>query len=196
MNRHEDMQNTIRRYVAGLLEECGEKNPHRRKAYETDVGYALEVITPFVKRFEESGHYDIYAVDGDFKKALRLLHDAADVLERFGVKTTLPAVIENPRKIIAECVMALVDTLRSLDAFWAQGCERFIGEVIDERFVPGQAGSSGFGGSDAMINTFVSRYVRSEIPEKVLDEIACEEGRLEEYLEGLKVKGGGLKARI
>jgi hypothetical protein len=196
MISNDGMEKIIDRYVAGLLEVCGEKNPIRRKTYETDVRYALEVMTPFANRYDEAKRHDIYAVDGDFKKALRVLHDAVDVLGRFGIDTALPAVIENPAKIEVECVMALIDTLRSLDAFWAEGVERFAEEVIVERFAPAAAHNAQGGGINTMTKTFIHRYAHDEIPEEILDEIAFEEGRLEEYLDGLRAKGGGFKPGI
>lgn len=172
-----DLQKSIDQYVYVLQVACGEKNPIRRKAFEADVAYALEAAVPFKERFERVFAYDIFAADASCDRAIETINEAFNVVHRIGAAGGLPAELENPRVILAECAMTLVDTLRSLNAFDAEAIEVLIDDVL-----------RGFGPEavdrclDAPVKVLIHRYVNDKIPESLLDKIAVDDGALFEYL--------------
>ena len=172
-----DLQKSIDQYVYVLQVACGEKNPIRRKAFEADVAYALEAVLPFKARFERVFEFDIFAADGTCDRAIEKINEALDVLHRIGAAGELPGEIENPRVILAECAMTLVDTLRSLNAFDAEAIEVLIDDVL-RGFGP-EAVERSF---DASVKVLIHRYVHDKIPESLLDKIAVDDGALFEYL--------------
>lgn len=172
-----DLQKSIDQYVYVLQVAAGEKNPVRRKAFEADVAYALEAVLPFKERFERILAYDIFAADDVCDTAVEKINAALEVLHRIGAADGLPVRIENPRVILAECAMTLVDTLRALNAFDAGAVEVLIGDVLRE-FGP-ETVSRLF---DTPVKVMLHRYIHDKIPDSVLDKIAVEDAALYEYL--------------
>ena len=182
MDRRTPREKIVDVYLKELLIESGEKNPIRRKAFEDDVNYALQVIEPFNERYNEALKYDIYAVEPNFSKAIAALQNAVDTLDKFGITVTLPSVIEDPNLIEAECAMALIDILRSLNAFFARAAEYFVTDVLLDLFERTVASNKR---QHPQITEFIRRYAHDEISESVLDKIALEDDYLEEYLKTL-----------
>lgn len=177
-----DIEKVIDTYVLELQVASGEKNPIRRKAFEDDVNYALQVTEPFKERYASALKHDVFAVDDDYDVAMAKLNAAVDALERFGVEVSLPSVIENPHLIEAECIMALTDTLRSLNAFEAEAAERFIAEIMIQFF--GRKATKN--GLTPGIGRFLNLYVHDGISDYVLDKMTFEESYLEAYLKSIQ----------
>ena len=181
-SRHDQL---IDGYVKTLMDECGERSPIRRQAFEEDIGYALQVMEPFSARYREAMRYDIFAVDSSFEKAMTALNDAKEVLERFGVAVALPERIENPVLIEAESAMALVDMLRSLGALSKTAGAMFVETMVGDFLHKNSAGGSEAKPTLPKVCEFIRRYIDVSIPERVLDKIAFDEGYLEKYLSQL-----------
>ena len=177
-----DLEKSVDAYVHALQVATGEKNPIRRKAFEDDVHYALQVTEPFKERYASAMKHDIFAVDDDYGKAMEKLSNAIEALERFGVEVHLPSVIENPHLIEAECIMALTDTLRSLHAFEPEAAEKFIADVIMQFF--GKKATKN--GLTRGIGRFLNLYVHDGISDYVLDKMTFEESYLEAYLKSIQ----------
>ena len=172
-----DLQKSIDQYVYVLQIACGEKNPIRRKAFENDVNYALQVTEPYKARYKAVLEHDIFAVADDCDQAVEAINDALAVLRKAGISAGVPQMVENPRLILAECAMTLIDTLRSLNAFDADSVEVFIDDVVH-----------GFDGATVAkvyvpaVKVLVHRYIHDQIPESVVDRLVTEEQFLHEYL--------------
>jgi len=179
-DRRTELQRSIDQYVYVLLVASGEKNPIRRKAFEADVAFALEAAEPYKTRYDEVMRFDIFALDDSCDAAVAQINEALEVLRRIGAETALPLQLENPRTVLAECAMAVIDTLRSLDAFDAGAVEILI-EVLLRSFDPE--------GIDRLIDRrlkiFLHRYSHDTIPAALLDRMALEERFLASYLESL-----------
>lgn len=176
------IEKSVDNYIDRLLVATGEKNPVRRKAFERDVHYALQVIEPFRERYGEAMAYDFYAVDTDFTQAVQKVKEAAGILEAFGLHVSLPPVIENPDIVEAECAIALIDTLRSLDAIQNDVAEDFVAEVLDELLRRSFAGGKT---QHPQIGKFILHYIQEKISEDDLDRIALVDDYLEAYIKRL-----------
>lgn len=176
------IEKSVDNYIDRLLVATGEKNPVRRKAFERDVHYAMQVIEPFRKRYDEAMAYDIYAVDADFVQAVMKVKEAVGILETFGLPVSLPPVIENPDTVEAECAIALIDTLRSLDAIHNDVAEEFVSEVLDDVL---RRSSAGGRKQHPQIEKFIVRYIHEKISEDELDAIAMVDDYLEAYIKRL-----------
>lgn len=177
-----EIEKIIDVYVNDLQIATGKKNPNRRKGFEDDVNYALQVTEPFKDRYASAKKHDIFAIDDNYDKAMEKLNNAIDALEKFGVEVRMPSVIENPHLIEAECIMALTDTLRSLNAFEADAGEKFIAEVIIQ-FFGKKSTKNGLGRG---IGRFLNLYVHDAISDHVLDKMTFEESYLEAYLKSIQ----------
>lgn len=177
-----DLERMVDAYVHDLQVATGEKNPIRRQALEADVNYALQVTEPFKERYALAHKHDIFAIDDDYDKAMEKLNSAVDTLEKFGVEVLMPSVFENPHLIEAECIMALIDTLRSLNAFEAAAAEKFIAEVLIQFF----GKKSTKNGLTRGIGRFLNLYVHDGISDHVLDKMTFEESYLEAYLKSIQ----------
>jgi hypothetical protein len=176
-----DVQRSIDQYVYVLMVAAGERNPVRRKALEADVTFALEAAVPYGKRLETVMQYDLSAADEQCDAAVEKVNAAIELLRRIGVGSELPPEIENPRTILAECAMTVIDTLRSLGAFDPEAVEILIDELFKS------FDSEGVGRVvDRSLKTFIHRYCNDRIPEPLLDRIAIEEGFLSEYMKNLR----------
>ncbi len=180
-DRRTSLEKSIDRYIDRLLVSSGEKNPIRRRAFEKDVNYSLQVIEVFNERYVKAMAYDIYAVDGDFSKAVHKVNDAVRTLEKYGLNIAIPVVIEDPNLIEAECVMAFIDSLSSFDAIYEDAAEHFVREALDELLHHASSKER----QHPQIGELIHRYVHNKISEDELDKIALEEGYLKVYLKGL-----------
>lgn len=180
-DRRSSLEKSVDRYIDRLLAASGEKNPVRRRVFEKDIHYSLQVIEVFDERYKQTMAYDVYAVDADFSKAVGKVNDAVRTLEKFGLDIPLPAVIEDPNLIEAECVMAFIDSLRSLDAINEDGAEEFVREALDERLHHAASKER----QHPQIAKLIYRYIHEKISEEELDKIALEEGYLKVYLKGI-----------
>lgn len=180
-DRRTSLEKSIDRYIDRLLVASGEKNPVRRRNFEKDVNYSLQVIEVFNERYAKAMAYDIYAVDSDFSKAVRKVNDALRTLEQFGMDIPLSAVIEDPNLIEAECVMAFIDSLGSLDAIYEDAAEEFVRDALSELLHHASSKER----QHPQIGELIHRYIHDKISEEELDRIALEEGYLKVYLKGL-----------
>lgn len=181
-DRRTSIEKSVDNYIDRLLIATGEKNPVRRKAFERDVHYALQIIEPFRERYNKAMAYDIYAVDTDFTQAVMKVKEAAEILETFGLHILLPPVIENPDIVEAECAIALIDTLRSLDAIQNDVAEEFVSEVLDDVLRRSSAGGKE---QHPQTEKFILRYIHEKISEDELDAIAMVDDYLETYIKRL-----------
>ncbi len=180
-DRRSSLEKSVDRYIDRLLAASGEKNPVRRRAFEKDINYSLQVIEVFDERYKQTMVYDAYAVDADFSKAVRKVNDAARTLEKFGMDIPFPVVIEDPNLIEAECAMAFIDSLRSLDAIYEDAAEAFVREALDELLHHAASKER----QHPQIGELIHRYIHEKISEEELDKIALEEGYLKVYLKEL-----------
>jgi hypothetical protein len=174
------LQKTVDQYVYVLQVACGEKNPIRRKAFETDVNYALQTLDPFERRYRDAFHYDLLAADGDVDVAMERVNAAIALLQQVGAGADLHRIDESPRLVLAESAMTFVDTLRALDAFDAAAVEILIEEALrsfDPETVPVVY--------DTALKTLVHRYVTEKIPETTVDGFAEDPAALAAYLKQL-----------
>lgn len=176
-----ELERTIDSYVRELQTVGGDKTPTRRKALVDDVNYALQVTEPFKERYVKSHEHDIFAVDDDFDRAMEKYHDALDTFSKLGIDVAAP-VIENPHLIEAECVMALVDTLRSLDAFAPHATEAFLAQILIQFFGRKRTAN----GLTPGIGRFLNLYVHDGISDYVLDKLTLEDSYLEAYLKSIQ----------
>jgi len=180
MNRYDsrsDLQKSIDQYIYVLMVAKGEKNPVRRKALEGDLAYALQVTQEYKERYRRVFACDLFAANENCDAAVVQINAALALLRRVGLESELPETVENPRLILAECAMTLVDTLKAMNAFDAGALEGLVGDVLND-FDPQSVPKV----YDAAVRVLVHRYVNGKIPEGVLDRIAVEEGFLHEYL--------------
>lgn len=174
-DRRSDLQKSIDRYVYVLQLARGDKSPTLRKALEEDVAYALEAMHPYRERFEAVFAYDLCAVDADCSVAVETLNRALEVLHRAGADNGLPLRVENPRIILAECAMTLVDTLRSLGAFDREAVEALLFDALEGFVTVPEV-------LDRGLKIFIHRFIHGKIPEAVVDRIAMDESELHDYL--------------
>jgi hypothetical protein len=175
-----DLQKSIDQYVYVLQVACGEKNPIRRKAFEVDINYALQTVEPYKSRYSKVFEYDLFAIDENCDVAVEKVNGAIAVLQSVGAGEGVPAMLENPHIVLAECAMTLVDTLRSLGAFDAEAVEILIDDIFttfDEETVSKVM--------DRRLKIFIYRYINEKIPEAVLDSIAMDDDALQQYLRTL-----------
>jgi hypothetical protein len=176
-----ELERTIDNYVRELQLVSGDKSPIRRKELVEDINYALQVTEPFKERYTESLKHDIFAVDDEYDRAMEKFNEAVDTFRKLGIDVDAP-IIENPHLIEAECVMALVDTLRSLDAFVPNATEEFLTDILIMFFGRKRTAN----GLTPGIGRFLNLYVHDGISDYVLDKLTLEDSYLEAYLKSIQ----------